>query len=95
MEGTTNREARVTDRTAILMGALAGALLGSACGFLFLTERGRRLREALEPRLSELVNEFQRVQLATDRARAREAGPRQYPVDADRGGRTPRPGEEG
>jgi hypothetical protein len=75
---------RVTDRTAILLGAGAGALIGAACGFLFLTERGRRVRENLEPRLAELVNEFQRIRLTADRVREREAWGREYPFDPSR-----------
>jgi hypothetical protein len=83
----------VDDRTSILMGALVGALVGGACGFLFLTERGRRVRENLEPRLSELVNEFQRVRLTADRARAREGWGREYPFDPERERGIPRAGD--
>jgi gas vesicle protein len=85
----------VNDRSAILLGALTGALVGSAVGFLFLTERGRRLREDLEPKLAEFVNEFQRLKLTADRARQpREAwrsGER--PFDPARDDRGARPGE--
>ena len=78
----------MNDRSAILLGALAGALLGGACGFLFLTERGRQIREDLEPRLSELVNEFQRVRLTADRARqTRDNWRRDQPFDPQRGER--------
>lgn len=77
----------------MLMGAVAGAVVGGVCGFLFLTERGRRVRENLEPRLSALVNELQRVGLSADRARAPEDEDRGYPIDADSGGQTSRAGE--
>ena len=63
----------------MLVGALGGAVLGALAGFLFLTERGRRIRDELQPRLAELVNEFQRVRLAADRARTRADGPRDAP----------------
>lgn len=62
------------DRTAVLFSALAGALIGGACGFLFLTDRGRRIREDLEPRLTEVVNEFQRLRLTADQARHARRG---------------------
>ena len=85
----------MNDRSAIMLGAIAGALLGSAVGFLFLTERGRRIREDLEPKLAEFVNEFQRLKLTADRARqprdAWRAGDR--PFDPQRDERSPRPGE--
>lgn len=45
------------DRTAILFGALAGAVAGGCLGYLFFTEEGRRLREDLEPKLADLLNE--------------------------------------
>jgi gas vesicle protein len=81
----------LTPRTAIFVGALGGALVGAVGGFLFLTERGRRVRDELQPRLAELVNEFQRVRLTAERARARE-GWRESPSDP---GQAPadRPGE--
>jgi gas vesicle protein len=86
----------VNDRSAILLGALAGAVLGSAAGFLFLTERGRQIREDLEPKLAEFVNEFQRLKLTADRARqgARSAWQgSDRPFDPARGDRPAQPGE--
>ncbi len=50
------------DRTSILLGALAGAVAGGCAGYLFFTEEGRRLREDLEPRLSDLVAELGKAQ---------------------------------
>ncbi len=39
------------DRTAVLLGGLAGALAGGILGWLYLGEEGRRLRARLEPSL--------------------------------------------
>jgi gas vesicle protein len=85
----------VNDRSAILFGALAGALVGSAIGFLFLTDRGRRIREDLEPKLAEFVNEFQRLKLTADRARQSRDSWRggDRPFDPQRDDRGARPGE--
>jgi len=60
----------VNDRTAILLGAVAGAVVGAACGYLFLTERGRALRDGLEPRLTDLMTELGRARGTAARARA-------------------------
>ena len=43
------------DRTAVLVGLVAGAVLGSAAGWLYLTEGGRRLRADLQPHLDDLA----------------------------------------
>ncbi|HEX7087667.1 MAG TPA: hypothetical protein VF198_14995 [Vicinamibacterales bacterium] len=43
------------DGAALLLGAAAGALVGGAIGWLFLTPEGRRRRAELEPRLIELA----------------------------------------
>jgi hypothetical protein len=61
---------RVNERTAIWVGAVAGAVLGGLCGYLFLTESGRRLREDLGPRLNDVMSEIGRAQNTMQRARA-------------------------
>lgn len=51
----------MNDRTSILLSALAGAAVGGCVGYLFLTAEGRRLREDLEPKLKDLMTEFNRA----------------------------------
>jgi hypothetical protein len=51
----------VSERTSILLCALAGAVVGGAAGYLLLTEDGRRLREDLEPRLMDLMSEIDKA----------------------------------
>jgi len=60
----------VNERTSILLGALAGAVVGGCMGYLFFTEDGRRLREDLEPRLADLANEIDRARSMVKDARA-------------------------
>jgi gas vesicle protein len=50
----------VTDRTAIVFGSLAGALVGAGASYLFFTEAGRSTRDRLEPAIDDLVREFQK-----------------------------------
>lgn len=45
------------DRTAILLGLVAGAAVGGVAGWLWLTEDGRRLRARLEPQLHDLAGQ--------------------------------------
>ena len=43
------------DRTAVLIGLVAGAVAGGVAGWLMLTDDGRRVRARLEPRLQDLA----------------------------------------
>ena len=52
----------MNERNAVLAGALAGALVGGAAGYLFFTGRGRELRDRLEPAVDELRQEFAKFQ---------------------------------
>ena len=45
---------------AVTAGALIGAVVGAAAGYLFFTERGRVLRDRIEPTFAELEREFER-----------------------------------
>lgn len=68
----------MNDRTSILLSALAGAVVGGCVGYLFLTEGGRRLREDLEPKLEDLVAEFQRARSAVKNASNERADVRPF-----------------
>jgi len=52
----------VNERTAVTVGALIGAVLGGAAGYLFFTDRGRQVRDRLEPAMADLQREFVRFQ---------------------------------
>ena len=45
------------DRTAVLIGLVAGAVAGGVAGWLWLTDDGRRVRARLEPRLQDLASQ--------------------------------------
>ena len=60
----------MTDRTSVLLSALAGAVIGGCVGYLYLTEDGRELREDLEPKLMGLVDEFERARSAVTNVQA-------------------------
>ena len=56
------------NRIPVLLGAVAGAIAGAACGYLYFTDAGRRLRADLEPKLEDLAREWSRARDAAARA---------------------------
>jgi gas vesicle protein len=59
------------DRTALLLGLVAGSVVGAAAGWLFLTDGGRRLRQDLQPHLEDLAGRA--LQLRDTATRAQRA----------------------
>jgi gas vesicle protein len=69
----------------IIGGAVLGAMLGAAAGYLFFTERGRRLRRDIEPDLQTIVREAMRLgrtvaDLRQSRSQARRAATSSTPL---------------
>lgn len=56
----------MTDRSTMLLCALAGAVVGGAAGYLLFTEDGRRLRQDLEPKLMDLMKEVEKARSLID-----------------------------
>ena len=52
----------MNERTAVMAGALVGALAGMGAAFLFFTDRGRALRDQIEPTVDDVRREFARFQ---------------------------------
>jgi len=50
-----------------MMGAAVGALVGAAASFLFFTDRGRGLRDKMEPAVDDLRQEFARFQRTVEK----------------------------
>jgi gas vesicle protein len=51
----------VTQGNRLLLSALAGAAVGAAAGYLYLTEGGRRMRDQIEPKLDDAMREMSRL----------------------------------
>ena len=49
------------DRGRIAIAIGLGALLGGVAGYFLLTERGRQMRDELEPRLNEVLGEVEKL----------------------------------
>jgi len=58
------------DRTAVLIGLVAGALAGGVAGWLLLTDDGRRVRARLEPRLQDLASQAMALSASAQRVQA-------------------------
>lgn len=52
----------MNEQSRVMASAIVGALVGAAVGYLFFTERGRVLRDRMEPSMDELRREFGRFQ---------------------------------
>jgi hypothetical protein len=67
------------DNHSQLSKVLAGAAIGAAFAYLFLTSRGHRLLENAEPWLEEVIRDLQRLSAAAGKAReAMDEGKRSF-----------------
>jgi hypothetical protein len=60
----------VDERSRVLMTTVLGAVIGGVYGWLYMTENGRRVRDQIEPKLDDFVNEITRVRGTVDKARS-------------------------
>jgi hypothetical protein len=61
-ESLSKQGGRVNDQSRVFTSAVVGALVGAAAGYLFFTERGKSVRDRIEPAIDELRSEFARFQ---------------------------------
>ena len=52
----------MNEQSRVMASAVVGALVGAAVGYLFFTERGRSMRDRMEPAMDDLRHEFGRFQ---------------------------------
>ena len=52
----------MSEQSRVMAGAIVGALVGAAAGYLFFTDRGKVLRDRMEPLVDDLRQEFTRFQ---------------------------------
>lgn len=52
----------MSDQTRVCVGATIGACIGALAAYLVFTERGRGVRERIEPALDDARREFMRFQ---------------------------------
>ena len=57
------------ERSRVLMATFLGAVVGGVWGWLYMTESGRRVRDQIEPKLDDFMNEMTRVRGTVEKAR--------------------------
>ena len=57
------------ERSRVLMATFIGAVAGGVWGWLYMTESGRRVRDQIEPKLDDFMNELTRVRGTVEKAR--------------------------
>lgn len=60
----------MSEQSRVMSGAMVGALVGAAVSYLFFTERGRDLRERIEPAVDEMKREFTKFQTTIEKVGA-------------------------
>ena len=58
------------ERSRVLMATFLGAVVGGVWGWLYMTESGRRVRNQIEPKLDDFMNELTRVRGTVEKARS-------------------------
>jgi gas vesicle protein len=59
----------VDERSRVLMATFMGAVVGGVVGWLYMTESGRRVRDQIEPRLDDFMNELTRMRGTVEKAK--------------------------
>ena len=57
----------MNEQSRVISGAMIGALVGAAAGYLFFTNSGRIMRDRLEPAVDDLRREFARFQTSIEK----------------------------
>lgn len=57
------------ERSKVLMATFLGAVAGGVYGWLYMTDHGRRVRDQIEPKLDDFINELTRMRGTVEKAR--------------------------
>ena len=57
------------ERESVLLATVLGATVGCVFGCLYVTERGRRVREQIEPLFDTVIDELQQTRKTIEKAR--------------------------
>ena len=58
------------ERSRVLMATFMGAVIGGVWGWLYMTESGRRVRDQIEPKLDDFINDVTRARGTVEKARS-------------------------
>ena len=57
------------ERSQVLVATMLGAVVGGVFGCLYLTERGRYVRDQIEPVFDKVIDELQQTRTTLEKAR--------------------------
>ena len=57
------------ERSRVMAASLIGAVAGAVWGWLYMTENGRRVRDQIEPKIDDFMNEMTRMRGTVEKAR--------------------------
>ena len=57
------------ERSQVLVATMLGAVVGGVFGCLYLTERGRHVRDRIEPVFDRVIDELQQTRTTLEKAR--------------------------
>jgi len=60
----------VDERSKVLTAAMLGAVAGGLYGWLYMTEKGRHVRNQIQPKLDDFVKELTKVRGTVEKARS-------------------------
>jgi hypothetical protein len=66
----------MSDRSHVLAAACVGAAIGGIWGWLYMTERGRRFRDRVDPTIDRLLDAVGQARATEEKARSAFAGGR-------------------
>ena len=58
------------ERSRVLLATCMGAVIGGVWGWLYMTEKGRRVRDQIEPKLDDVMRELTRVRGTVQKAQS-------------------------
>jgi len=64
------KEGDVEERSRVLLATMIGAVAGGVWGWLYLTEKGSRVRTQIEPKLDDFVRELSNARGTVEKARS-------------------------
>jgi hypothetical protein len=59
----------MNERSRVLTAACAGAVIGGICGWVYLTERGRKVRNQIETAIDRLADEIRTTRETGEKAK--------------------------
>jgi hypothetical protein len=60
----------MNEQSRVVAASLAGAAIGALIGYFYMTDSGRRLRDQVEPRMDDFLQEIRKLRATISKAQA-------------------------